>query len=143
MERTKGITFFSLTFFAFGSLLVGVSAWGIENLNKWGLLQLLDAALLATLLVLGLSLSFSAVALFQLRNWGRLLIIVLSLFMVFAGSAGVFIPIDQFSSRSTFLALLSQKFPYFNVVSGMVVVLLGLAAVWYLSKPKVKLLFWW
>ncbi|MEM1659393.1 MAG: hypothetical protein QXX87_05925 [Candidatus Jordarchaeales archaeon] len=143
MERTKGITFFSLAYCAFGALLVAVSIWGLENLISWGLLQPLDAALLAMFLAVGLTFGVSAVALFQLKNWGRLIIIVFSSFMVLAGLVGIFVSPDQLSSRSTFIALLSQKFPYFNVVSGVAVIFLGLAAVWYLSKPRVKLLFWW
>lgn len=143
MERARGVTFLSLAFFSLGIFLVAVSVWGLRDLVSWGLLQLLDAFLLAAFLAVGLTCSVSATALFQLRNWGRRLIMALSLFGVLVGLAALLVSPDQLSSRSAFLTFVSYKLPHFNIIGGVVAIALGLTALWYLSKPRVKLLFWW
>jgi len=143
VKRTRGITFLSLTFFALGFLLVTMSVWGLRNLVSWSLLQLFDAILLAAFLAAGLMCTAAAVGLLQLRNWGRQIIVMFSLLMIITGIAGIIISPDQLSSISSLFTILPHEFPHFNTVGGAMATLLGLIALWYLSKPRVKFLFWW
>ncbi|MBS7287738.1 MAG: hypothetical protein KIH01_03055 [Candidatus Freyarchaeota archaeon] len=143
MERSRGVTFLSLAFFALGTFLVVVSVWGLRDLVSWGLLRLLDSVLLAAFLAVGLTCSVAATALFQLRNWGRQLIMALSLVGAPVGFVALLVPPDLLSSSSTFLAFISYKLPHFNIIGGVAAIFLGLTALWYLSKPRVKFLFWW
>jgi len=143
VERTRGVTFLSLVFCALGVFLAAISIWSLRDLVSWGLLQFLDTAILAMFLVAGLTCSVAAIGLFQLRNWGRRFIMVFSLFMIIAGLAGIILSPDQFSSRSAFFTLLLYRLPHFNITGGVLAIILGLTAIWYLSKPRVKFLFWW
>nr|MDO8061342.1 hypothetical protein [Candidatus Freyrarchaeum guaymaensis] len=142
MDRPIGVVGLSVIFLIIGLILLSGSVYSVRILSGMGLLQVVDAGLLVAAAGFGVVYLASAIGLFALRNWARRLLMALSLIGVAVGLAAVFIP-SQLFSASILLAALKEVSPYFNYWFGGVSVTVGLAGLWYLSKPRVKFIFGW
>ncbi len=142
MDRPIGVVGLSVIFLIIGLILLSGSVYSVRILSGMRLLQVVDAGLLVAAAGFGVVYLASAIGLFALRNWARRLLMALSLIGVAVGLVAVFIP-SQLFSASILLSTLKEVSPYFNYWFGGVSVTVGLAGLWYLSKPRVKFIFGW